>query len=211
MSIEVAGFTDGAARITGVSYVSPLEYIRTNDTVREAFDEFIHTYVGPQDGHSLAPVVERVCDGERLIYPQVMFTGYGGLGDVIHIRVNPASDDEPCGYFIACMNLHTATTEDVAIKRVDMFHDTHGGPQTVLYLDDERCDDWPEDYQPAVHIARFSQRFTYRPGFGQGESLLRPIEGLQAQIRMVDEAAQLQHAALARRTLTLIRDIPSPR
>lgn len=211
MSIELV-YGAGEAEGVGRTYRSPQEAIAEDGVARQTYRNFLKRYVVRDEEAGLPPVTQLGPDGRPLMYEQEMFTGYGGLGDLVHVRVVPRFMDEPEGYFVALGNLHDGEVGEPPIRRVERFQDAYGAPQTIIYFDDDRCEDWPAEYQPMLHLDQRSFRFTYRPGFGQGESLLRPIDGLVLpEALTVGEVLPSPRAAsepMGQRALELIRLVP---
>lgn len=59
-----------------------------------------------------------------------------------------------------------------------------------------------------IHFDQTSFRFTYKPGFGQGESLLRPIDGLvlpRDELALEVLAPRVTSEPMGRRALELVR------
>lgn len=110
------------------TYRSPQELVAEDARARQTYREFLESYVGdPATADRLReglPPVERVRrDGQQQSYCQEMFTGYGGLGELVHVRVEPKLADEADGYFVAFGNLHGGEIEEPVIRRVDRFRD----------------------------------------------------------------------------------------
>lgn len=189
-------------------YRSPQEIVRTDPAARKTLESFMQRYVASSAHHGdkVLPLLERETEaGEARVFEHEMFTGYGGLGELVHIRVDPLRAHETEGYFVGRGNLFNGEIDDVKVRLVERFHECGIGQQMIIYLDDERCPEWPIEYQPMIHAALGSFRFTYRPGFGQGGSLLLPIETFVG----TSEAAVIPThrsgaASLGRRALELV-------
>jgi hypothetical protein len=203
MTAEVVGGREERKTALPDVYQSPQDMLRTTVLARDTLQAFLLMY-GSKNLTDNLPVIERYCKRfGSTTYAQEVWTGYGDLGEVIHIRVIPALMDEAEGYFVARANLATGDIDEPILRRVERFRDT-AGPQTLLYFDDERCKQWPAEYQPMIHFDQMSYRLTYRHGFGAGQSLLRPIEGLCAELPP-HVLEQRTPSPIGRRALELVR------
>src|SRR5690348_9493212 len=129
------------------AYRSPHDLVAQTVLAQRTYQDFLELYVGnPKSTDHLRrdlPMVERIRpDGQPQAYGQEMFPGDGGLGELVHIRVEPQVADETGGYFVALGNLQSGEVAEPVIRRVERFQDFRGGSQTILYLDDDRCDEW---------------------------------------------------------------------
>jgi hypothetical protein len=193
-------------------YRSPQEALASDETARQTLRIFLHRYVGSRGhgpGDADLPRVERTSEaGETGAFSQEMFTGYGGLGELVHIRVDPKLASTGEGYFVALANIHTGEADEPQIRLVQRFRDAAMRYQTLIYLEDERCESWPVEYQPMIHFVQDSFRFTYKAGLGQGESLLRPIAPLIEALPGMPASIPSPRTApepIGRRALELVR------
>lgn len=181
-------------------YVSPADLILEDSLAQKTFADFMWKYVGHPDGDVRRRGLERPHipvegqNGTEWNTDQEMFTGYGGLGDLVHIRVSPALGHTPDGYFIAMGNLETGVLFEPRVIEINQSYDSQTGPQTILYLDTVDIQDLPPEYAPRIHLAQHAQRFTYIPGPDRASSLLHPIESLYEHVT-VDMGRQLGQRA----------------
>ncbi|MEO5950757.1 MAG: hypothetical protein ABIQ04_04895 [Candidatus Saccharimonadales bacterium] len=187
-------------------YISPAERIISDSRAQKTFADFMWIYVGHPDvnarrrGHERPPIPVDY-RGASLNNDPEMFTGYSGLGELVHIRVNPQLNDVPEGYFIAMADIGTGELYEPAILDVDQFHDPQAGPQTIIYLDTANVESLPIEYSPRIHLCQHTQRFTYIPGPDRASSLLHPIESLYEKV------TQDMGRQLGQRAFTLITNI----
>ncbi len=185
-------------------YISPAELIAANDLARRTFAEFMWNYVGTPDlaarrrGEQRPFIPVDTDEGTEWNIDKEMFTGYTGLGELVHIRVDPHFNDLPEGFLVAIGDLTTGTIDMPYISQIEKFYDAQLGLQTIIYFASE-YDDVPPEYYPRVELSELTQRFTYFPGPHRPASLLRPIEQLHA------DASSGSSSQLGQRALTLVQ------
>jgi hypothetical protein len=185
-------------------YHSPQDMIRDSDLSRSTFRAFIHAYRDKDRLNRLSSIERRSEKYGVQQFAQELWTGYGALGEVIHIRVLPSLMDDIDGYFVARADLHTGIIDEPVLRGVERFSDL-SGTQMILYLDDNRCEQWPAEYQPMVHCNLTTYHLTYHHGFGAGCSLLKPIEDLCSGASLDTTKGQsLAQSAIGGRTLALV-------
>ena len=210
MSIELVGSRDELQHDLVERYHSPQEALATDESVRQTLRDFLHHYVDSGErGSDRLPRIEGTNEAvDNPTFSHEMFTGYGGLGELVHIRVDPLLADAKDGYFVARGDLHTGDISEPKIRHVERFYDNSSGRQTIIYFEDPRCGSWPQEYQPMIHFVESTFRFTYKAGFGQGESLLRPIEPLVELLKPERTDITLQRTGpIGRGALELVRTV----
>lgn len=194
-------------------YCSPEAMLKSSPLARQSLAAFLYRYVQRgEDGRlpgTLPAVAAATEQSEAGRLSHEVFSGYGGLGELVHVRADPYRPHQPDSYMVVCGNLASALVRELAVRAVDRSYRSGSGYETTLYLDEPGATDWPSEYQPMTHLAHATMRFTYQPGFGVSGSLLLPLAQLaEFSDRQAVPAAQTVAAApLGQRALTLIHSV----